>query len=375
MKSEARNKSELENLNVPNCLERFNSVVRICFGSRYSTFAFLAFVAALSLPTPNAAAAELRLRVQCVPAAAVVTLGDVTDIGSTDARQAAALAAIELFPAPVSGEERTVGLREVQDLLLLRGVNLAEHQFSGASEIVVSAAAAKPRAATPRPISTPELQRIKRRIGDALTKYLNEHSANPQDRSIEFELSEANARLFANAVAPLEVTGGAAPWTGSQRFDIAVAAKQGSEKVTIEAAVRVIAPVVVTTRSLPRGTIVRDGDVALQRAPAADKLPGVQHSLEEAIGHELVRAVGAGSPVTTDTLRPPLAVHRGEVVTVVARSGGVRIRTNARARDEGSVGELVAVESLANRSTYYARVSNMREVEVFARPPQIESER
>ena len=65
---------------------------------------------------------------------------------------------------------------------------------------------------------------------------------------------------------------------------------------------------------------------------------------------------------------PPLAVHHGDVVTVYAQSGAVRIRTNARARDEGSVGELVAVESLLNRSTYYARVSGIREVEVYARP-------
>ncbi len=79
--------------------------------------------------------------------------------------------------------------------------------------------------------------------------------------------------------------------------------------------------------------------------------------------------------VTTDAVRQPLAVHRGEVVTVLARAGGIRIRTNARAREEGSVGELVAVESLLNRSTYYARVSGTREVEVFARPPQVASER
>jgi len=38
-----------------------------------------------------------------------------------------------------------------------------------------------------------------------------------------------------------------------------------------------------------------------------------------------------------------------------------------RAHDNGSLGELVAVESLADRSTYFARVSSVREVEVYAR--------
>ncbi len=79
----------------------------------------------LTFATGYGAAAELRLKAQCTPAAAIVTLGDVADIASADARQSATLAAIELFPAPAAGEEKVVRVREIQDLLLLRGVNLA----------------------------------------------------------------------------------------------------------------------------------------------------------------------------------------------------------------------------------------------------------
>ena len=41
-------------------------------------------------------------------------------------------------------------------------------------------------------------------------KYLNEHSASPQDWAVEFELSEANARVFSDAMTPIQVAGGAA---------------------------------------------------------------------------------------------------------------------------------------------------------------------
>jgi flagella basal body P-ring formation protein FlgA len=339
---------------------------------------FLA-LATLTIAVDRGAAAELRLRSQSSPAGPVVTLGDVADIASTDARQSAALAAIELFPAPTATEEKRVRVREIQDLLLLRGVNLAEHQFSGSSEVAIRAAARPPVAAV-RPVSTVEIQRVKRRLSDALVKYLNEHTATQQDRSLDFELTEATARLVADPVAPIQITGGSAPWTGSQRFEILVTGPQGPAHASIDATVRVIAPVVVAVHPLTRGTVVREGDVALQRPAsgypaAAEKLPGALHSLDEALGHELVRAVGTGSPVTSDALRPPLVVHRGEVVSVLARAGGIRIRTNARSRDEGSVGDLVAVESLLNRSTYYARVSGTRQVEVYARPPQVENER
>ena len=90
------------------------------------------------------------------------------------------------------------------------------------------------------------------------------------------------------------------------------------------------------------------------------------------IGKETTRAIAAGKPLTHDAVRPQLLVRRGEVVTVYARAAGIRIRTMARARDDGGEGELVAVETLTDRSTFFARVSGIREVEVYARAPRAE---
>lgn len=158
-------------------------------------------VALLSLfATQFAAAAELRLRAQCNPAGPVVTLGDVAEIDSSDGRQAAALAAIELFPAPSTATrstecpERTVKVREIQDLLLLRGQNLTELRFSGSSEVTVQTVAARPQAPASKPVSAGETQRINRRICDALIKYLSEHVTAPQTWSVEFALTDAQAR-------------------------------------------------------------------------------------------------------------------------------------------------------------------------------------
>ena len=165
-----------------------------------------------------------------------------------------------------------------------------------------------------------------------------------------------------------------------QRFDLAVesasepAGTVYARSVTVDANVRIIPPVVAAVHALARGAVIREGDVELKQPAAAEKTAGALHALEEAIGHELVRPIPLGAAVSADCLRSPLAVHRGEVVTVFAQSGAIRIRTNARSRDEGSVGELVAVESLLNRSTYYARVSGIREVEVYARPTRVEGQ-
>ena len=109
-------------------------------------------------------------------------------------------------------------------------------------------------------------------------------------------LTDAQARLLADPVRPIHVAGGCAPWTGSQRFDLTVDGTARSRpSVTIEANVRIIAPVVVALHSLARGAVIREGDVELQHLAAAEKIAGALHAVEEAIGHELVRPVPAGS--------------------------------------------------------------------------------
>ncbi len=73
-------------------------------------------------------------------------LGDVADIYVTDETQRNALRAIELCPTPPAGSSRFLRAREIQELLVLRGVNLGEHRLSGASQVEInggSVAAAK----------------------------------------------------------------------------------------------------------------------------------------------------------------------------------------------------------------------------------------
>jgi len=54
------------------------------------------------------------------------------------------------------------------------------------------------------------------------------------------------------------------------------------------------------------------------------------------------------------------------VVTVYAQSAGIRVRTTARARDDGGLGDLVTMETMQDRKPYQARVCGMRETEVLA---------
>ena len=67
-----------------------------------------------------------------------------------------------------------------------------------------------------------------------------------------------------------------------------------------------------------------------------------------------------------DQLQSPIVVKRGDLVTVTAQTSGIRVRTSAKALQDGSTGELIQVESMESKQRYDARVTGLREAAVFA---------
>jgi len=317
-------------------------------------------------PAP-ARGAELRLRAECRARGSLVTLGDVAEILAPRQEAADALAAVELFPAPPRGEQRTVRLREIQDLLLMRGVNLVEHRFSGSNRVVVVGHEREKNTAGQRPVSATAAERAKRQVAEAVVRYLREHVSEDEAWTVEVALDDSQVRGVSTAGRRISVRGGSQPWVGTQRFDVTVDAPEGPVSFSVDARVSVPPAVVIAARSLPRGTLIGVSDVRLERGRPMDELLDGFQSLEEVLGQETTQVIGAGSIVKRASIRPPLLVRRGQIVTVYARSSGIWVRTTARARDDGSLGDLIAVESLEDRRTYFARVSGIEEVEVYAR--------
>jgi len=251
-------------------------------------------VLAATAAASTAVAAEMRFRAECRPSGPVVTLGDLAEVLATDPDEARSLATLELFPSPPPGERRFVDARQIQDLLLLRGMGFLEHRFTGAGRVAISSPS----------------------------------------------------------------TGGPNRWAGQRAI-----ASPAPPSATVEGE----PAVVVAARTLARGSVIGPNDVRLERRAADDELADGFAAIEGVLGQEVTRAIPAGVLVLRDSVRPPLLVRRGEAVTVLARSPGVRVRSTARARDDGGLGDLIAVESSADRKTFLGRVSGVQEVEVYGR--------
>jgi flagella basal body P-ring formation protein FlgA len=316
-----------------------------------------------------AKSATIQLRGQARVDGAVVRLGDVADIFDAHESGARQLAAIELGTAPGDGSEKSLRLREIQDLLSARGVDLSEHTFSGAAAVRMTRGEVNgTKVGRARRVTSTESRLAQRRAQEAILAYLRENVAEDEPWNVEVTLSDADARQLAAATTVVSAAGGDEPWIGKQQFELSI---KGSVPVSVEANVTLPANVVVAVRPLVRGDIVRASDVALQRgkagvAKSAASPDATFGSIENVVGLEVIRPVAAGAVLTSAAARKPLLVQRGEVVTVCAYSSGIRVKTTARSRQAGSEGDLIEVESLSDRARYFARVSGVQQVEVFA---------
>jgi flagella basal body P-ring formation protein FlgA len=237
--------------------------------------------------------------------------------------------------------------------------------LSGSAQVQI--ATVRKRGEADQQLTEQSAKRVQRRLQEAILKYLQTQSSATQAASLQFGASSAQQRMVASTAAPISVSGGNPPWIGAQTFMIAVDTAEGPRSFSLDVRVNPTSMVVAAVHSLPRGAIVQTADLALvHEDPRDDRDSGGFRSIEEAVGKQTTKAIVEGKILTMDDVRAPLMVRRSEVVTVFARSAGIQIHTSARAKDDGAQGDLVAVESLADRKTFTARVCGPRETEVFA---------
>ena len=337
--------------------------------SRLSSFCIsCVLLAVLAASATRCRGAEMRLRAECSTENAIITLGDLVDLRCDSTVEAERLARISLFPAPAAGMRRFVSRREIEDMLLIRGIDLIDHEFRGAQSVLVVGKEPRRETSAVVRVTSASPRLADKRLSDALSEYLARSSDEPW--KISFQLDEDTAKWIA-AAQTLTVRGNEPPAAGRQCFEVTLQVADKTKTVDVVADVSLAPLVAVPARPIARGTRLDEADLVLQRVDESMATAGCIRRIEDLVGKEATRALAPRKPISRDSVAEPILVRRGDVVTVIVRSPGFRVRTQARARDDGAQGELVAVESLPDRRTYFAQVSGIREVEVLATPVSV----
>lgn len=318
-----------------------------------------AFVLAICLASAAGAQTTVRVRPSAAPAPGPVRLADVASISGPDADVLGAIVIVtDDDPQPASQI----------DLALIRarlkqapGVNMGRIALSGTACAIRHAdpAPPPPSVASPTP-HAPATETVRDRVAAVLAHALG---VTPADLRLSFDASDAELLAWPAAGYTLAVQ----PTGSGDRVPVSVRAYRADLLVksgSIRVGVLVRRTVPVTRDAIARGKTVLADDLIL----AEHWLPptATPASPTTAIGAQARRTLRAGAVIEAADVEPPIVVRRGEVIGVDCLSGGIVLRTQARAMESARAGESVRFQSLGSKREFRARVSGPGHAAVVA---------
>jgi flagella basal body P-ring formation protein FlgA len=284
----------------------------------------------LLLAAPVAAQDLAQLRPFASIDGPVVRLGDLFD-GVGDR------AHVPLGPAPAPGQRQMV---EAAQLLAIARAQGVAWRPLGADRVVLERPA--------RALAQAE-------ILDLLRAALGMQGVAEEDT---LELSGFNAPLVpAAAFVQLAIEQAALEPGGRFAATLAIAV-EGMPTARTRVVGRVVStqPMLVATRPVAAGQVLRAADVRIVRVPASRLRPGAAVAPEQVLGQALRRPAAADQPLMLADLSQPAAVARGAAVTMLYEVPGMSLTAQGRAMEAAPRGGRVAVMNLASRMVVEAEV-------------------
>jgi len=135
-------------------------------------------------------------------------------------------------------------------------------------------------------------------------------------------------------------------------------------KVKLLGWVDVFESVVCASRNFKRGEILKEDDVYLARKNVSHLRSNYLTDISSATGLMVKHNIKADSCLKEWMLKKSPIVVKGDVVTIIAESSGLRITVPGRVLMKGFTGELVKVQNLMSKKEIYAKVVNAAIVKV-----------
>ncbi|MDL2227084.1 flagellar basal body P-ring formation chaperone FlgA [Deltaproteobacteria bacterium OttesenSCG-928-M10] len=282
-----------------------------------------------------------------------VLLGDVAFIDVLDpAGQdlAASLARVDLGAAPAAGAEGFIRRAQIEQRLKASRLNLEEVAWSLPEELRLTGLG--------QALNEESLKAV-------LEKYLAE--TEPY-RSGNFTLLTVN---FGNlpTLPPGQVDYRFVPQSSSNpaylsgSFFFSVDGREVARS-RINAQVDLNVEALVAVRALPKGHVIDENDVSLSLVPF-NQAKGALTDPGPAVGSTVKSNLAAGDPIRDRNLTKSLMVRRGEMVTIIAQTGGLKVTASGQARQDGALGDTINVTNLDSKKNISARIIGPNTVEVI----------
>jgi flagella basal body P-ring formation protein FlgA len=188
--------------------------------------------------------------------------------------------------------------------------------------------------------------------------------ADPAARGLKVSEARVDPRLrLARCSRPLAAKAAPGGRAGG-RTTIEVSCPSPAWRVFVPVTIAARAAVVVAARPLPIGVALAAEDLALAERDVHTLPRGYYTRIEDAVGLEVGRAIGAGEALTPAVARAGTVVRRGQQVILLARTDGISVRMKGEALSDGGVGHRVRVRNLSSAREVEGVVRSAGVVEV-----------
>ncbi len=137
------------------------------------------------------------------------------------------------------------------------------------------------------------------------------------------------------------------------------------KRLWASARVRLFTDVVIAKRSLRVREVIGASDVTVERREIRELNSGFVSSPEDVVGMVVRRPITGGRPVKRDYLRQPSVVKRGDIIPVVATSGAIRIKTRAKALEDGYPGGFINAKTSTGKVLHGRLTKDGRLIVIF----------
>ncbi|VAW84757.1 Flagellar basal-body P-ring formation protein FlgA [hydrothermal vent metagenome] len=116
------------------------------------------------------------------------------------------------------------------------------------------------------------------------------------------------------------------------------------------------ADIYITTRFLPRGEQLKQGDFSLERHDISSRSIGYITDIKAIEGKILRRPLRHNSIIPPNALTEAMLIKRGDRVTILAQNTGVKVHMKGKALKNGAKGEIIRVRNLSSKRIIEGKV-------------------
>jgi len=173
----------------------------------------------------------------------------------------------------------------------------------------------------------------------------------------DFTAQPATLNLPDGKISYRPINPPAPKYLGRKALNIAVLV-DGTEAAVVRMSgdLRLYGEIACTTRRIGRQERLTEKDLKMIRLDITMLGDDLVRQPTDAIGKRLTTALQPGDIVRTAHLDEPPLVNRGDLVTIVAQTAGLRASAPGEAKKTGTRGEIIQVKNLMSRKNIFAKI-------------------